>query len=177
MGSGARRLPGLITVCESKMPLFDVRRTFMDGYIEGDSPGIHHYVEMEWAAYITGVTKRDLLPNFTKVQAASSKRKLVWHSGSWQDEQECNGSEFQFPLHSSSPGGSTSAMKSFKLGEAVCTFSEVGEQICKFGKPQGAYLHFSLKGSLLSDDDDDDDDRCLKKPSSTGGLFWVGITG
>ncbi|GJT92173.1 transposase, MuDR, MULE transposase domain protein [Tanacetum coccineum] len=46
-------------------------------------------------------------------------------------------------LHSCSlPGSMNATQVSFWGGRLH--FREVGEQICKFGKPQGAYLHFSL---------------------------------
>ncbi|GJT82620.1 hypothetical protein Tco_1056962 [Tanacetum coccineum] len=45
--------------------------------------------------------------------------------------------------HSCSLAGSTSAMKVSNWGGHL-HFREVGEQVCNFCKPQGAYLHFSL---------------------------------
>ncbi|GKB45987.1 FAR1-related sequence 5-like protein [Tanacetum coccineum] len=46
-------------------------------------------------------------------------------------------------LHSCSlPGSMNATQVSFWGG--LLHFREVGEQICKFGKPQGAYLHISL---------------------------------
>ncbi|GKA30208.1 zinc finger, CCHC-type containing protein [Tanacetum coccineum] len=55
--------------------------------------------------------------------------------------------KFQFPLHSCSLAGSTSAMKVSNWGGRL-HFREVEEQICKFEKPQGAYLHFSLMARI-----------------------------
>ncbi|GJV25271.1 hypothetical protein Tco_1377966 [Tanacetum coccineum] len=51
--------------------------------------------------------------------------------------------EMKLPLHSCSlPGSMNATQVSFWGGRLH--FREVGEQICKFGKPQEAYLQISL---------------------------------
>ncbi|GKA82380.1 hypothetical protein Tco_0789128 [Tanacetum coccineum] len=67
--------------------------------------------------------------------------------------------ELKLPLHSCSlPGSMNATQVSFWGGRLH--FREVGEQICKFGKPQGAYLQISVwevwgweKGTELGDVD------------------------
>ncbi|GKD42241.1 putative reverse transcriptase domain-containing protein, partial [Tanacetum coccineum] len=66
----------------------------------------------------------DLLPNFTKVQAASPKRNLCRIHAPWQGARVQW--KFQFPLHSCSLAGSTSAMKVSNWGGHL-HFREVGE--------------------------------------------------
>ncbi|GJS26013.1 heat shock cognate 70 kDa protein 2-like protein, partial [Tanacetum coccineum] len=56
----------------------------------------------------------DLLPNFTKVQAASPKRNLRRIHAPWQGARVQW--KFQFPLHSCSLAGSTNAMKVLNRG-------------------------------------------------------------
>ncbi|GJZ93842.1 hypothetical protein Tco_0666045 [Tanacetum coccineum] len=63
-----------------------------------------------------------LLPNFTKVQAASPKRNLCRIHAPWQGALVQW--KFQFPLHSCSLAGSTSAMKVSNWGGHI---REVGE--------------------------------------------------
>ncbi|GJS73280.1 hypothetical protein Tco_0706121 [Tanacetum coccineum] len=76
------------------------------------------------------ITKRNvvevfhLLPNFTKVQAASPKRNLCRIHAPWQGARVQW--KFQFPLHSCSLAGSTSAMKVSNWGGHL-HFREVGE--------------------------------------------------
>ncbi|GJW61990.1 hypothetical protein Tco_0111325 [Tanacetum coccineum] len=66
----------------------------------------------------------DLLPNFTKVQAVSPKRNLCRIHAPWQGARVQW--KFQFPLHSCSLAGSTSAMKVSNWGGHL-HFREVGE--------------------------------------------------
>ncbi|GKD93286.1 hypothetical protein Tco_1373123, partial [Tanacetum coccineum] len=65
----------------------------------------------------------DLLPNFTKVQAASPKRNLCRIHAPWKGARLQW--KFQFPLHSCSLAGSTSAMKVSNWGGHL-HFREVG---------------------------------------------------
>ncbi|GKC94707.1 two-on-two hemoglobin-3, partial [Tanacetum coccineum] len=65
-----------------------------------------------------------LLPNFTKVQAASPKRNLCSIHAPWQGARVQW--KFQFPLHSCSLAGSTSAMKVSNWGGHL-HFRKVGE--------------------------------------------------
>ncbi|GJW32543.1 hypothetical protein Tco_0052575, partial [Tanacetum coccineum] len=65
-----------------------------------------------------------LLPNFTKVQAASPKRNLCRIHAPWQGARVQW--KFQFSLHSCSLAGSTSAMKVSNWGGHL-HFREVGE--------------------------------------------------
>ncbi|GJV65333.1 hypothetical protein Tco_1476161 [Tanacetum coccineum] len=79
---------------------------------------------MEVSHIAQNVTWEDLLPNFTKVQAASPKRNLCRIHAPWQGARVQW--KFQFPLHSCSLAGSTSAMKVSNWGGHL-HFREVGE--------------------------------------------------
>ncbi|GKE45139.1 hypothetical protein Tco_1472423, partial [Tanacetum coccineum] len=68
--------------------------------------------------------EQHLLPNFTKVQAASLKRNLCRIHAPWQGARVQW--KFQFPLHSCSLAGSTSAMKVSNWGGHL-HFREVRE--------------------------------------------------
>ncbi|GKB49639.1 hypothetical protein Tco_0900392 [Tanacetum coccineum] len=70
------------------------------------------------------IFNRNLLPNFTKVQAASPKRNLCRIHAPWQGARVQW--KFQFPLHSCSLAGSTSAMKVSNWRDHL-HFREVGE--------------------------------------------------
>ncbi|GJS81568.1 RNA-directed DNA polymerase, eukaryota [Tanacetum coccineum] len=78
-------------------------------------------------------------PNFSKKCQAASQFETSLDSSSRARMQW----KLKLPLHSCSlPGSMNATQVSFWGGRLH--FREVGEQICKFGKPQGAYLQISL---------------------------------
>ncbi|GJR74727.1 39S ribosomal protein L46, mitochondrial [Tanacetum coccineum] len=89
------------------------------------------------ASPISKCQEQYLLPNFTKVQAASPKRNLCRIHAPWQGARVQW--KFQFPLHSCSLAGSTSAMKVSNWGGHL-HFREVGER-----RRKGEYKQKKMK--------------------------------
>ncbi|GKF89567.1 hypothetical protein Tco_0263530, partial [Tanacetum coccineum] len=88
-----------------------------------------------------------LTPQLHESAGGLPSLKLSLHSCSLPGSAPCQGARMQWelklPLRSCSLPGSMNATQVLFWGGRL-HFREVGEQICKFGKPQGAYLQISL---------------------------------